>query len=426
MRTLAVALALAILVAGCTTADQPMTGTPRAMDESQLWAPAAASHEGRLELRGASVTVRDVEAHVETIVLNVSGATHLAFRNVSVGAERGWVLFENGAQLRGAGLALANATLTAQRGAVVATLAPALGAYVGDAPFAGVDVQAYEGVVLPARGTLTATNVTFRDAAGASRGLASTVELGFAGASVHAIGAPFGAPLEADVGRGTHVAWDEEVRIEATSPLGNVTVDRAPHALSGRAFSARFVGAGSATLFGEGTLSPVSGRVADVVTDGTPRLGARLRLAPDTLEASGPAGNVTRVKILLAEASGGADAHVLGFRVDGTAARYVGSEPFAMTEELLDLIRETEGPLTPAVVLTVGLALPFVALVEGIAGFFTALFPPSIAGVQEAGTARVVTFELLVPEVPKDVEITIEAQNAPATRAVVRMTPSGS
>lgn len=432
MRVLACTLALAVLAAGCTTADQPLAGAPRAMDASQLWAPAAASHDGRLDVRAETLALSPVDAVVGRVSLHANGSTHLAFRNATVDGQPGWVVFASGARLVGAGFSVANATLVARAGAVTTTLADDAGGLPADGvpvpgPLRALDVATYRGLSLPDDAVLAASNLSFYDASGAARVVPGDTAVGLVGATLHAFApqhAAFGMPLDVDLGASVRATWNDSLRVEATDPTGTIVVDGAPHALGGRSLGARFVGAGAATIEGDGTVTPVAGALADVVTDGTSRLGARVRLAPDALTSEGPAGNVTRVKLVLAETSGGADAHVTGFRVNGTTARYVGSEPMPMTRELLDLIQESEGPVTPALMLTVGVALPFVALVEGVASFFSALFPPSIAGPIEAGQARVVTFELMMPAQPTDVEILIEAQNAPPTRAVVRMTPT--
>lgn len=451
-------LFVASLLAGCTSdgyLGDVDEGDPQAAAEQRsrdLWRAAGPSHLASTVVSGETLTLGPVapfaldalDLGAGPFLLGPGGppTARFALRGAELDGARGWVVFDAdrptmvGATLasaEGAGaFRVADATVIANASGTFARLTPAAAARDLPLPPASLPSQRfdeYAGLALPERVTLQVKNASFHGADGAPRALASGVEVGTRDAVLAQLADGPSAAVHVRLHEVGDLPWNGTLAIAAEAPRGALAFDDQTRALDGfgRAeLVARGEGVVKLHRTGHGWgLDAATLDLVDVRTDTIARLGATLRLVPDVVEVNGTAGNVSRVNLVLVETSGGANAQLTGYRIAGDVqARYVGYEPFQVTEEMLRVIRETPEPLTPFAALGIGIAVPFVALVEGVFSILTTFFPPSVAGTLDAGQGRVLTFDLQMPESARDVEILIEAMNAEPARATLRLTPS--
>lgn len=481
MRRLLALLLLASLLAGCTS-----DGNLGAIDERQqqeqaharaasLWRAPGAQHPIVID-----VTAGELHLQGDLAPVRLSGATfvpsgtpeleRLALEGAVVQGTRGWLVLPAptlALRAEEGEIVFPRPTLVTDVGALAVSLTSGL-ALEPVPPFGCFDepthheppacapwretrplpppeplrdrsLHRYDGVELPARARLDVANATFYDAGGNATALSGPIAVGSASARlVGLVRAPERSPLDATALRvalpaGARVAWDGNLTIAARDVTGGrATFPDGDHPLDafGRVRVALHGNGNHQPTYDAATarwrLGPIEARTTSLKTDDVQRLAASLRLLPDLVEGSAPVGNVTRVKLILAEASRGADAQLKGYRIDASVrARYVGAEPFAVTNALIDVMERTDlGLATPAVLLGVGISLPFFAIAESFLAFFQSIFPPSLEGALPAGEAQLLTFELLVPNQTTEVEILIEAENAEPARARVRLTPT--
>lgn len=452
------ALLVASVLAGCTGdgyLGEIDEGGQRAAAEQrsrELWRAPAASHSASTVVSGESLTVGEVapfpiegvDLSAGPILLDPRGAPDtFALHGARVDGERGWVVFDASRPSvigdvlasESGGFRVSNATIVANASGTFARLG---------AGFADIELPTtppalattrhddFPTLELPERVTLHVENATFYGVEGEPRAVPDGTEIDtrdavLARLSDGSLGLTNALHLRLhDM---TAFPWSGSVSVAAEMPRGALAFEDRTWSLDGtRSASLVARGAGVAQLHRTGAgwgLDPATLDLVDVQTDGVPRLGASLRLVPDLVELNGTAGNVSRVRLVLVETSGGANAHLTGYRIAGDVeARYVGYEPFQVTEEMLRIIRETPAPMTPFAAVGLGIAVPFVALVEGVFSIVTTFFPPSVAGTLDAGQGRLLTFDLQMPETARDVEILIEAANGEPARATLRLTPT--
>lgn len=451
-------LFVASLLAGCTSdgylgdideGDQQAAAEQRARD---LWRAAGPSHVASTVVSGESLSVGPVSPFALDALDLGSGpfllmpggpsAALFALRGAEVDGARGWVVFDAGkpttigttlASAPGAGaFRVSDATVIANASGTSARLSPAPAMRDLPLPPSSLPAQRfdeYAGLALPSSVTVHVENATFYGADGASRPIPEGAEVATGDAALALLSDGPSASLHLRLHDVGDLPWNGTLAIAAETPRGALAFDDQTHSLDGFErveLVARGGGVAKLHRTGHGWgLDAATLDLVDVRTDTLPRLSATLRLVPDAVEVNGTAGNVSRVKLVLVETSGGANAHLTGYRIAGDVkARYVGYEPFQVTEEMLRVIRDTPEPLTPFAALGLGIAVPFVALVEGVFSVFTTFFPPSVAGTLDAGQGRVLTFDLEMPESARDVEILIEAMNGEPARATLRLAPS--
>lgn len=479
MRPPALALFLVIsLLAGCTSdgylgeIDESEQRTKAASREQALWRQPARAHPGDLD---ASVPSFAAVGGLAPILLasarldpaDAASLARLALANVTLDGERGWLVVDANASVtldaEGAGaLRLVDPSL---RGDASGLRARLVGDLIGSgviiefgpcwgsgeeseecrawratqppprpAAFPDLVESPFVGIELPAALRVRGSGLAFHAASGDARALDGSALVDASGARLVGLApAPNGTGFAASPALDVPVelralAWHGNVTLGLDDPSGSLAFPTGSHALDGfRDVRLRIRGEGEASLSREGAswrIGADDAAFVDVATDGTHRLAATLRLVPDLVEARGPAGNATRIQLLLAETSQGADAQLSGYRIAAsTNARYIGFEPFSITADLIEAINDTRGPVTPFAAAAIGVALPFVALGEAFVAIAFALFPPSLAGPMGATEARVLTFELEMPATPQDVEILIEAENAEPVRATIRLVP---
>lgn len=478
MRPPAIAVVFVIsLLAGCTSdgylgeIDESEQRTKAASRAQALWRQPARAHPGDLDVSAPSFSAAGGLAPIflASARLDPAGApglAHLALANVSLDGERGWLVGDANASVtldvEGAGaLRLVDPSLRGDASGLRARLVsdPLGGVMIEFGPCVGPDdarescrawratqppprPAAYEdlveapfrGIDLPTALRVRGGGLAFHPASGDARAVDGSALVDASGARLVGLApAPNGTSFPASGALDVPVelralAWRGNVTLSLDDPSGSLTFPTGSHALDGfRDVRLKIRGEGEAPLSREAAswrIQADDAAFVDVATDGTHRLAATLRLVPDQVEARGPPGNATRIQLLLAETSQGADAHVSGYRIDAsTNARYVGFEPFSITADLIEAINDTRGPVTPFAATAIGVALPFVALGEAFVAIAFALFPPSLAGPMGAAEARALTFELEVPATPQDVEILIEAENAEPVRATIRLVP---
>lgn len=490
MRVAVCLLTLSIVLAGCTSdgdlggIDEGGQREQAEARAASLWESASASHRGDVRLSGSRMKMTGDLAPLElsTIPLQLAPSspspppgnarpTHFALAGAIHDGVRGWLVLNTSGTpaldadpndpivVRDHALRAEGASLSARiagTGLLWTEHAP-LGCFedlarpddpaacrawrdarppAKPAVLANSSQARFPGLELPGNLTVRALGLEFIGPDGASRPLGPAARVATHNATLAAFVVDAGGLLlelaiEVPVAKLDRLDWRGNLTVHATPPSGEVGLRNAtPFALYNDA-TIKLRGNGPSTLAlrepgPEWELTHDDAELVSVLTGATPRLQAALALAPNVVDVVGPAGNATRVKLILAETSGGADAHLTGYRIDPSVqARYVGAEPFAMTRELLALMNETgAGAITAPMLIGLGVALPFVAILEGVAGFFQAIFPPSLAGTLGAGEAETLTFELLMPDAPRDVEILIESANADPARATVRMQPA--
>jgi len=481
LRSASLLLACAIALAGCTSDGNLGTlepgQRPPAVRGEALWATPAAAHAADIRMGGHRLDLEGTLPPLELEELPLAGAaardafrTTPALRFALAGAvlegERGWLVFDaaSAPELEAVGgrIVVREHALRAEGPVLSARLSTSALTLMTPPPIAcfkafptegeraeceahrarelppepealaNLTDARFAGVQLPREVVVRGFDLTFY-ANGTERQVGSGVTVQAAHATLVAFVdgvAPFAqVTLDVPVAPPSPLRWEGNLTVRASPPAGEILLGGEPRLLAPYNEATVKLREGSGALSRgerEWSFEAKGAHVVDVRTGPTPRLGATLRLAPDVVEAAGPAGNATRVKLILAETSGGADAHVRGYRADsGVQLRYVGAEPFSATRELLQLMNETGAhPITAPMLVGIGVALPFVAFFEGIAGFFQALFPPSLAGTMGAGEAQVLTFELLMPDEPRDVTLRVEAENAEAVTATLRLRPT--
>lgn len=281
-------------------------------------------------------------------------------------------------------------------------------------------------LALPQGFTVEGRNLTFVDAGGNETSLGTRAEVSAARALLAPAGGTPSPPAQRVLAPPLRLGWDGNLTVAAAEAQGTLALSGRERSLAARVLSLAFRGQGSLELSeaGEGwALSPLRGDATDVVTDGTPRLGARLAAMPELFEAPAEAGKVVRMRLVLVETSGGAHAHLDGFRVEGSPGlevRFAGMDPFPITRALLELAHEVvnhtrdtpeEETVTVPVLLGLGLGITFFAIAEAFLAAITALFPPTLTGSVEAGQSFVATFEARPESLPVEASLVIRGRN---------------
>lgn len=487
MRMVCAVLALALVtpvLAGCTIGPTSTTNGPRVQ---ALWDGPRETHLAsalltaeRFEISGPRLRIAEDPQEIELRgplpppvsegrfpVAFTSGRAPetLILEDATVAGKRGTLVFGFGEGVKLAGEALdANLSLVrAERGVVRAPLSTSasLGLRLedelcpldpetgesrceGERParlpeeFRGGFLTEYR-LSLARPFTLRATNVTFIDAGGNRTSLADEVRVERARALVSPSGPAEGASsIERVIPALASFRWSDNLTVEAATVTGEFSVSRVGREIDFDRLSSSWRGVGRFSINTEGdtfTIAGLAGGLTDLVTDGVPRLGSEIALLPTVVEASGETGKVVRFKILIAEGTAGAAAHVTGYRVEGTnlSVKYVGWESFGVTRALFDLVQDVANvtgevpivaPVTIPMLAALGVTIPFIAFLEGFAEVLLAIFPPQLSGPIPAAGAQLASFEVEMRASRESFTLTVEGSNFAAKSARVTLTPS--
>ena len=430
MRARLAPLLVLALLAGCTAPAPPEDPSEPAVSPSRvdgLWRPALSAHTATVGVSGDSIELRGGLAPFSSPTLALLGTSALALENASWQGHAGRLSLDLGGGLVGP------MSLRATEGAFVVTPASVradaagLRATIAGSPAlrTGSVETVYDGIGLPASLSIPVDAVLVT-AAGESFTVRAGEALETTGARlVRPMG---GEPLALRVDGGSQ-RWNGTLEATVEQPRGTLAFMDRSRALDGaRVASIAARGSGEVTLARGAsgwTIEPFRAEITDVLTDGTPRIGAALRVVPDELVVNGTPNSTARIQLLLVETSRGAVAHLAGHEIVGDAdVRFRGHEPYEVTNAMLDAIARAEGPVTPFLALGLGIAIPFVAFAEGIVEAIRAFFPVSLAGSTVApGEGRLLSFDVVMPEEPREVEILLQAANAEPARAVLRLVP---